>query len=290
MDAPTLPAAIGVDGGATTCRFALRIGDRVVRHKGPGVNATTDPTGAIDVLHDGLSQLAAMADLSEPALTKIPAFFGLAGLKDATTAAAIADALPLTQIRIEEDRLPAVVGALGDAPGSVAAIGTGSFIARQTPQGIRYAGGWGLVLGDEASGAWLGRELLAAALRAEDGFGAHTDLTQTALATLGGPTGTVQFAKDAAPKDFAAETRVRAILNAAQAGDPVATELMRRGADYIEKALMALGHTKSEPLCLIGGVAPAFRPYLSPNLTLLRPKGTALDGALALAARIGMDG
>lgn len=290
METSQKNAVIGVDGGATNCRFALRLGDQRVEVATGGVNVTTDRVSAIATLQDGFAQLAIAADMALADLRSVPAFLGLAGVKDDEATAPIAAALPFTTMRIAEDRLPAVIGALGDETGSIAAIGTGSFLARQTVHGIRYAGGWGLALGDEASGAWLGRALIATALRAEDGLIAPTDLTRHTLADLGGPQGAVAFAQDAPPQAFGAEPRIRAIMQAAEAGDPVATDLLQQGARYISDALTALGHDPADPLCLTGGVAPHYQRYLPPDLTILRPKGTSLDGALALAARMVRDG
>ena len=118
----------------------------------------------------------------------------------------------------------------------------------------------------------------------------HTDLTRTVLADLGGPLGAVAYARDATPDAFGAEPRVRAVFEAAAAQDPVAADLLGRGATYIATALRALGHETTDPLCLMGSVAPEYAPHLDPNLTVVRPNGTALDGALALAARIGRHG
>ena len=68
----------------------------------------------------------------------------------------------------------------------------------------RHAGGWGLVLGDECSGAWLGRELLRATLRAYDGVDAGSPLAETVMKDFDGDTSQlVLFARDASAADFA---------------------------------------------------------------------------------------
>lgn len=59
------------------------------------------------------------------------------------------------------------------APGALAGVGTGSYVGFLTGGSVRFAGGWGLALGDEASGAWLGREVLRAALMAHEGAGSQ---------------------------------------------------------------------------------------------------------------------
>ncbi|PCH66038.1 MAG: ATPase, partial [Rhodobacteraceae bacterium] len=68
-----------------------------------------------------------------------------------------------------------------------------------------------------------------------------------------------------------------------------AQELMQSGADYIAKALRALGWKPGEVLCLTGGVGPQYQAYLPTEMAtcVTAPLGSGLDGALALAAQIG---
>ena len=131
---------IGVDGGATTCRFALQQGGERTVVETAGVNVTTNPGAAVETLREGFAQLATLAQIAPDALAELPAFLGLAGLQTDDAARAIAAALPLKRAEYAEDRLPAVVGALGVRPGSVAAIGTGSYLARQTDEAVTFAG------------------------------------------------------------------------------------------------------------------------------------------------------
>ena len=66
------------------------------------------------------------------------------------------------RLRIETDAVIAVEGRAGRrATAIVAALGTGSVFAVQRAGVIRQIGGWGLVLGDEGSGAWIGRRSLS---------------------------------------------------------------------------------------------------------------------------------
>ena len=74
-------------------------------------------------------------------------------------------------------------------------------------------------------------------------------------------------------------------MEAAKAGDSAGLSLMWQGATFLRFALDGLGHRAGEPLCLTGGVGVHYAPYLD-DLTLIAPKGSALDGALALARRI----
>jgi glucosamine kinase len=282
------PCVIGVDGGGSTCRIALlREGQRHEAEVG-AANVSTDFDAAIASLRGGLARVAATAGLTMDELGRCAAYIGLAGVKGAGDAARVAAALPFERVQVEDDRLAAVAGALGEADGAVAGIGTGSFLARRSAGAVRLIGGWGLALGDEASAAWLGRGLLSVVLKTVDGLVEPSPLTEAILTEHGrDPAAIVAFSLTAQPRDYG--RLAPRIDEAAQAGDPVATGLMRAGAAYIEEALRALGWCPGETLCLVGGVARTYARYLGEGIapSLKAPKGTALDGALRLAAQIG---
>jgi N-acetylglucosamine kinase len=62
------------------------------------------------------------------------------------------------------------LGALGGAAGVLVLAGTGSMaVARGGEERVARVGGWGDILGDEGSAAWIGREALALATKALDG-------------------------------------------------------------------------------------------------------------------------
>ncbi|WP_417724187.1 BadF/BadG/BcrA/BcrD ATPase family protein [Salipiger sp.] len=274
---------LAVDAGGSTCRFALETdGGRVDLALG-AANVTSDFDGALRTLVSGLSELAKKAGLRADALNDAPACLALAGVTGPDVAARVAGALPLRHAVVEDDQRAGVIGALGERAGCLAGIGTGSFVARQTRGDLRFLGGHGLILGDEASGAWLGRGLLTRALHAHDGLAPRTPLTDELLSGMGGNTGIIAFARRAVPADFATlAPRVT------RGDDPASRALMREGARYLEAAIAALGRREGEPLCLVGGVGPAYADYLDADLrtALVPPEGTTLDGALTLARRL----
>lgn len=279
--------AIGVDGGGTNCRFALLYRGRRVEVKGGSANASSDLAATRATLLQGLSDLASAAGLGLEDVRNFPTFIGLAGMVDEATASDLAQDLPLSHVQFEDDRRTAIVGALGDADGCVVSIGTGSFLGRRANGVERLIGGWGLVLGDEASGAYLGRQLLKSSVHSVDRTGASSRLTQDTLQKLGSTAAVVAFAATATPKDFA--QYAPAIVDAAKAGDAVALRLMAQGAQYIEEILGHLGWREGERVCLLGGLANHYIPYLSKGTTahLSEPDGSALDGALSLAVQMG---
>lgn len=281
------PCLIGVDGGGTACRVGLLYAGRRFEVEADSANVATDRAAAIATIRQGLEDVAAKAGLSMAALRACSAYLGLAGVMAAEDAAEVAAALPLERVRVEDDRRSAVVGALGDRDGAVTGIGTGSFLARRSGSEIRLLGGWGFVLGDEASGAWLGRGLLATALQVLDGLTERSPLVDAVLAEHGNESARiVAFGFSAVPGDFA--RLAPRVVAAAAEGDGVATGLMQGGAAYIERSLAALGWRAGEPLCLVGGVAGQYRPYLAEAVarSIVPPEGSALDGALHLASEL----
>ena len=138
---------VGIDGGGTSCRIALKWRGRRTEVVLGSANVTTDFRGAVQLIRKGLKDVAAKAGLFEEDLQDWPAYLGLAGVVDEADAQAVADALPLKAVVIEDDRHATVVGALGDVDGTVAGVGTGSFLARRSGARLHLVGGVGAEIG-----------------------------------------------------------------------------------------------------------------------------------------------
>ena len=281
--AQTQPLLIGIDGGGTSCRAALLAGQNA-RYEvvlGPA-NVSTDFDAALATINAALAQLAQRAGLTLAELATATAHLGLAGVMNTAIAARVAAHLPFSHATVTDDRPTTIAGALGESDGALAAIGTGSFIGRQLAGKIHGVGGWGFYIGDQASGAWLLRRCLEEVMLCVDGFAPHTDLSRAILHEHGDDPGQiVMFSLNSQPSDYA--RLARDVVAAAEAGDPLGARLMQEGAAYIRKALSVVGWRETEALCLTGGLGPAYARWL--DLPTVAAKGTALEGALALAAR-----
>ena len=84
------------------------------------------------------------------------------------------------------------------------------------------------------------------------------------------------------------------VADAAIAGDPVATDIMRRAGQALAATLLAAGRDLPQPapFVLVGGLAALGAALLDPMRAALPPgvveapcRGDALDGARLLAAR-----
>lgn len=274
---------LAVDGGGTRCRLVLSGTAGQWSVEMGSANVTSDFDGAVHQIKEGLAALSSQSGLAPEALYQVPAYLGLAGVTGPAIATRLEQALPLAHTRIADDRPIALRGALGDRDGAIAHCGTGSFFALQSGGQMRLAGGWGLILGDEASAAWVGRLALTRALAVVDGLGQTTPLIEEIMATRGDSAAIVEFAASAKPAEFGHYAKL--VSRHAAEGDTQAVSLMTAAADHIATSLADLGFLPGQALCLTGGIGPVYAPYLPKTLqaALVTPVGTPLEGALALA-------
>jgi glucosamine kinase len=97
------------------------------------------------------------------------------------------------------------------------------------------------------------------------------------------PAQIVTFAATAKPSDYARYAPL--IVEAAKNNDATGLMLMRRGADYLARALNVLEFCSEDVLCLTGGLAPHYKSYLPivAQNAVVPARGTGLDGAIRLA-------
>lgn len=279
---------LGFDGGGTTCRAAVAdLSGRVLGRGSAGAaNTASDPDGAVRNILAAAGEAARMAGIDVAAFRSVPAYLGLAGWNVEATGAALAARLPFRDCVIDDDAEIALQGALGDGDGAVAVLGTGSvYLARRGGE-RRHIGGWGFVVGDLGSGAWLGRLLLQNVLLAHDGIIAHSPLTRETLAVFDGdPAGIVRQAQGGKPMDFA--RLAPSVFEHAERGDPVAASMIDEGVGHVDASLAALVWPECRRLALMGGVSRFYAPRLDARFRSIavNPAGDALDGAVQLALR-----
>ncbi|MFS4437449.1 BadF/BadG/BcrA/BcrD ATPase family protein [Paracoccaceae bacterium GXU_MW_L88] len=276
-------SVLAIDGGGTRCRIAISKGDKIVLSETGSANISTDFEGAVHEVLRGLNGLATQLNWPVDTLAALPAFIGLAGVSEPKMADRLRAALPFHKMRIADDRPAALRGALGEKDGFIAHCGTGSFYAAQQKGAARFAGGWGPVLGDEASAHWIGRAALKATLRSVDGHIAPSPLTERLLKDFGDASGIIRFARTARPADFG--ELARRVTDCAAHGDALARDIMHKGALEIIDSLPKLGWTEGDAICLTGGIGPHFAPYLPAKMkeSVVYPEGEPLVGAIALA-------
>jgi N-acetylglucosamine kinase-like BadF-type ATPase len=178
------------------------------------------------------------------------------------------------------------------APGVVVSAGTGSFCKGRNAAGdVRYAGGWGPLIGDEGSGYDIARETLRAVVMSADGRGEATALTRKALSHFGIDTPDdlkkALYDPPIARHELAALARYA--FEAAEAGDTIAAEILaeagRRLARLATPVITELfGEDKNFPVILSGGIflsESAVDSALTPMLQALRRGADVFRSTLA---------
>lgn len=209
------------------------------------------------------------------------------------------------------DALSSLVGALGGvAPGAAVAAGTGA-VAFGTDFRDRWrrVDGWGHVLGDRGSGAWIGIAALRRALAARDGvdaggtalltaatrrYGPPEEWPRLVMTRADAPSRLAAFVPDvvqlatASPDDGGSVQRgpdPAALQVCREAGTHLARSLLAASADIAEATLVATGG-----LLVVAPVRAALESAVAEAGQRLTPAlGTSLDGTLLLA-RVAADG
>jgi glucosamine kinase len=254
---------------------------------------TAGPANILSNLQGSLENiiLAAKEALRDAALppetvSSVSAVVGVAGANVGDYGSRIEKALPFADGKVVTDALIALQGALGDSDGVIGAFGTGSVYNARRNGTISGIGGWGFIVGDQASGARLGRNLLEGSLLAYDKVRPRSALTERIMAEFGNdPEKLVEFAHVSKPKDFARYAPV--IFDHANNNDEVAAAIVSEAASAIGENLDALIWPECPAICLLGGLANAYRPWLAERhvALLTEPKGDVLQGAVELAVK-----
>ncbi|QLE75014.1 ATPase [Streptomyces rectiverticillatus] len=249
---PAGGCVLGVDSGGSGIRVALRRvpGDGPALTWSSAVPATVGEKGI-----DARSLLAQVVPAAEELLAGAgarhceTACVGAAGMAalggdlHAVLPSALREALAVRVLALATDAVTAYAGALGQRPGAVVAAGTG-LVAVGTDLtaegGWRRADGWGHLLGDCGSGAWIGRAGLEAAMRAHDGRAGGSHALLERLHALFGPAPELpallypRADRPAVLASFAPE------VGRCAAADPVAAGILRRAARHIAEAAAAV--------------------------------------------------
>lgn len=282
------PLLLGVDGGATKCRARLcdpsgvTLGEAVA---GPANIRFGMKTSFAAVFEAGARCLR-QAGFSSRDTARVVACLALAGASEpAYREVAERHRHPYRNAVVTTDACAACVGAHAGRDGAVIIVGTGSIGWAEVGGRDVRIGGWGPVISDEGSGAWLGCEAARRVLWAYDGRIAWSKLLTELFARFkSDPHAIVRWSARAASKDLAALAPV--VVDFATKGDSVAVELMRMGGRHIDALARQLIAAGGARLALMGGLAKHIEPWLADETRrhLVPPAGDALDGALRLAA------
>jgi N-acetylglucosamine kinase-like BadF-type ATPase len=235
------------------------------------------------------------------------AYCGIAGADHPAHRQRVIDSLkiffPKGNFIVDNDARIALTGAVGFGSGVVVISGTGSVaFGRNDGAQEARAGGWGPTIGDEGSGYAIARDGLSAIVRAHDGRGRRTKMTELLCYDydMCSPEDLPRFvyATTTHADDIARYGKL--VIEAARLGDEVAREILERAgrelADCVLAVARRLSLTESEfPVAYVGGVFNAEDVLLgpmravvaaeAPKATLNPPKNTPVEGAAMMAMR-----
>jgi N-acetylglucosamine kinase-like BadF-type ATPase len=237
---------LGIDAGGTKTVCLLADGEGRVRASARGPGANLQALGELEVekvLHEVMDSV--LADESAP-----PAAIclGIAGVDRPDDNAIIRGIMRRigykAPVLVVNDALAALVAGVGDDHAGIVLIaGTGSICYGRDHAGrAARSGGWGYILGDEGSGWWIGRETLAAVMRAADGRGPATLLTEGVLKHFGFShvTELVQEVYYRDPRRRAVAGLSGVVQAAGEAGDVVARQILSAAADELVLAVRSV--------------------------------------------------
>ncbi len=278
---------VGIDGGGTHCRVRLidGVGRQLAECRGGPANIFSDTDGAMSTALALVEQAFHQAGLPVAAQATAWAGFGLAGANvQRARQRAERWQMPFADRKIASDVEIACLGAHGGRPGAVLIVGTGSQATSFDGHAFHSFGGWGFGLGDQGSGAILGRHALRLALQAHEGIVPVSPLTESLLADFNhSPEDLLVWTQSAHAHDWAAFSP--RIFAYAADGDAQGVALVGVLAREIELILACLVAAGAPHIALMGGIAQPILPWLNSrwNEYIVQPAGDALDGALRLA-------
>lgn len=277
---------LGIDGGGSRCRARIR--DRQGQLLGEAVggasNIYQDFDGALAMIVATASEAAAKAGRTTASLH---AGLGLAGIVTSVGAEKITGAgLPFASVTADNDAYAACMGAFSGGDGGIVIAGTGS-IGFALVGGQRHmVGGWGFQLGDHGSGAWVGHHAVRRVALAIDGLLQPTRLIEEILSRTGRTRFDLsRWSEQAMPKDYAQFAPI--VFECAARDDVQGMMIVIEGAAAISSLGRALLARGAKRICLLGGLAQVYPPYLDADVkqALVPPAADAMDGAIMMARK-----
>ena len=295
----------GWDGGGTKTEVCLT--DEAGRITASAVFGPLNPNGTSpDQVSETVRQCVRWMQERAGALSEIGGLvIGMAGISNRSASVLVENALISAgwtgPFRLAGDQEIALAGAV-DGPGMLLIAGTGSVCCGRDIRGCLFrVGGYGYLIDDAGSGWAVGRSILSAVVRAEDGRGPATVLTNLVCEKLKirtvGDLITWLYAPETGKREVAA---LASLLPAAlDRQDAVAAAIARQAAADLAE-LAETGWKKSGlkegKLAVTGSILlriPVIRGLLEeqlsrtcPLLRVVEPHGTPAEGAAKIARGI----
>ncbi len=296
---------LGIDGGGS--KTSCLIGDETsILGTGTAAGSNLIRVGEArsgEALAAAIRQACSVANIAPEQIDRV--CVGLAGAAQPEISdlvlRIISELIPC-EIEVVGDMVIALEAAFGSGPGVIVIAGTGSIAYGRNAEGqTARAGGWGFAISDEGSGHWIGRDLVAKAIRAwdedqdPDPLPLKTLLQSWHLETRDQ---LVLAANAIPPPDFAA--LFPAVISLADSGDAIARDLLNQAGSELAKLTAAVirrlfPRPVPVPVAMSGGVfasSPLVREVFYNSLRSERPDAAInpnviepVRGALELARK-----
>jgi N-acetylglucosamine kinase-like BadF-type ATPase len=286
------PLVLSIDLGKTSCRARLEDSRVVAEAHGPGAPGLADHNGAglaFAAIENVVAQFSP-SDRSRIGRVGIGAAGVEAGRDAARELCALVRGLVDEPVAVINDALAAHAGAFDGAPGAILIAGTGAILFAVSESGsVRQIDGWGPWLGDDGSGQWIGRHGLQAVLRAHDGRGQATALTDDVVHLAGQIEALPRWVSASGAPARQLGTFAPMVLSRAEEGDPISVQIVADATALLAETCMASGMVT---VCVSGGLSA--HPYFSTRMRealdavgmrTVQARGDALDGSALVAAR-----
>jgi glucosamine kinase len=276
---------IAVDGGGTKCKAVLFSpdGEKLASSTTGPANIFSNVDKAID------SILSASTQLSQATGVSLQQCVLSAGCAGAGIPAAVKRfeqwQHPFSRLMVITDIHASCLAANNGEDCALLILGTGSCLASYKNTELKVFGGHGFLLGDVASGAWLGRELISWYLCAIDGLSSDIILEKVMFQSIGNePSAIIERYANAGASDFAALAN---IVFTHQLTSPIAGDILRRACEYIV-ALVNQHASDVAKLFIDGGISGLYLPMLEKALAreIYRPLKPAETGAYLFAKSV----
>ncbi|AFU98698.1 BadF/BadG/BcrA/BcrD ATPase family protein [Simiduia agarivorans] len=277
---------LGIDAGGTKTIGRIEVDGVVLaeRKAGPG-NIASHPEAAVANIGSLVAELAHQTDVPLDTIHLVCGAAG-AGSQQATRRLShYLGNLGLASARVTSDAYTSLIGASQGEPCIMLAIGTGSVAMRLDRAGqVRQFGGWGLAIGDEGSGATMGKAAVRALLWELDVHGeARNPLTHAVRNLVGEQRDAILgWLSKAGPREYAALAPT--VLELGHHCEE-ARKVLDKTIAEVNQLLEAASGDEDLPLTLQGGLAQHLQHLLPAAVQqrLVPARGTALDGACLIA-------
>ncbi|AXE37207.1 N-acetylglucosamine kinase [Acidipropionibacterium virtanenii] len=295
-----MTALVGIDCGQTGSRARLVVDGRTLcesEHDPVYTHGSLEPQLAriIDGAVAGLGASDRTADADVPDLTVAVGSSGLSEEISADLVLSLVVSPAVTGLILAHDSVTSYLGALGPEPGAVVAAGTGVVTLAVGSRKVARVDGWGYLFGDAGSGYWIGRRAIEAVLRAYDGRGPATDLTDRVTAEFP-HLPKLYLEVQADPQKVSRVARYARDVAELAGSDPVATAISHdAGRALAESVATGLRMVDADPDAPVARIGNVFRSEVLretfdeslrsavPDAVLVENPGAGLDGAVTLA-------